>query len=435
MNGNGKGPTGTSGTPMKGGANGHGGRLAGRGRRRSGAPSLDADELEAIRLAVEEKLRHQYHQTDSFIADKTDEMVAQAYIELAEAWKRGVEISSKVGWLITTAVRRSIDAARRDGREIYGEGAELVIENAQDQAPSTEALAIHGIEAAEVYAAVEDLPEEQRQALSLYYWEGMTTRQGAEAMGLNNPMTFMRRRDVALDALRERFGIKPDDPIDKYLAIEAGFAAWACLMVNNSRPGLLSQCLDGIVAAGESVRQGITGIPSRAKELGAKLVSSGGSENIGGAISNGTAGSVAKIVTTCAAGVAILYCGATGVIGPGLGGGDSRPDLPAVVKQRPPVPARNSAPLPSQSAPAKETGNQPRSKAQGFRDRRRSTFTRDHRGHRYSRQARHAARNTFTPEPVPEEPVPEPEPSYVGEPEGGGEGAATAAAQEQFGLP
>jgi RNA polymerase sigma factor (sigma-70 family) len=428
-----------------GSAGGEGdGFRAHRLKRRGAPPSLDANELDAVRVAVEEKLCHQYHQTDSFIEDKTDEMVAQAYIELAEAWKRGAQISSKVGWLITTAVRRSLDAARRDGREVYGEGAELLIANTEDHGPTTEAQALGVIEATEIYAAVEDLPDDQRQALSLYYWEGLTTRQGADAMELSNPMTFSRRRDAALDALREKFGIKPDDPIEKYLAVEIGFAAWACLMVNNSGSGFLTHCLDSAIATGESIRHGIAGIPGRVRELGSKVASSGSGESIGGAISNGTAGGAAKLIGGCFAAATLLYCGAAGVVGPGIGGGghhDTEP--PRVVRSAPKVgtaTAHNTNPEPVHRAPAvpapRDSGSRP---TRGAGRGNTAQHSRDRQGHRFNRSARRQARESFTPQPAPEPeetapPVEEPAPegSYVGEPGGGGESAASSAAKEAF---
>jgi DNA-directed RNA polymerase specialized sigma24 family protein len=107
-------------------------------QRPSAANGLDAESLEAIRFAVSEKLRREYHQSPAFAVETADEMVDQAYIEYAEkSDAEREEVRSLAGLLITTAVRRSIDRARREGREIYGEGAQAIIDSAQDQAPST----------------------------------------------------------------------------------------------------------------------------------------------------------------------------------------------------------------------------------------------------------------------------------------------------------
>jgi RNA polymerase sigma-70 factor (ECF subfamily) len=171
----------------------------------SSRQSIDADALATVRAALAGKLRHEYQQSEGFIADTAEEMVDQAFVEYAEARERGEVIASPVGFLIATAVRRSIDRMRREGHELHGEGAEAIIEGAEDLAPATEAAAVLEVEAEELHEAVRKLHPEQRQALALYYWGGLPACRAAEEMGLS-ARTFCRRRDAALDALRERLG-------------------------------------------------------------------------------------------------------------------------------------------------------------------------------------------------------------------------------------
>jgi RNA polymerase sigma-70 factor (ECF subfamily) len=167
--------------------------------------SIDADALASVRAVIAAKLRRDYQPSEGFIADAAEEMVDQAFIEYAEACERGEDIASPTGFLVATAVRRSIDRMRRDGRELHGKNAEAIIEGAADEAPTTEAVAVLEVEAEELHEAVRHLPREQRQALALYYWEGLSTRKAAMEMGLSHG-TFCRRRDAALDLLRERLG-------------------------------------------------------------------------------------------------------------------------------------------------------------------------------------------------------------------------------------
>ncbi|HEV7563378.1 MAG TPA: sigma-70 family RNA polymerase sigma factor [Solirubrobacterales bacterium] len=171
----------------------------------SSRQSIDADALATVRAALAAQLRQDHQQSESFIADAAEEMVDQAFIEYAEARERGEVIASPVGFLIATAVRRSIDRMRSEGHELHGEGAEAIIEGTEDQAPATEAVAVLEVEAEELHEAVRHLPREQRQALALYYWEGLSTRKAAVEMGLSHG-TFCRRRDAALNLLRERLG-------------------------------------------------------------------------------------------------------------------------------------------------------------------------------------------------------------------------------------
>jgi DNA-directed RNA polymerase specialized sigma24 family protein len=146
-------------------------------RRRKSARLSGLRRLKMIRLAVSKKLQRVYRQSSASAADAADEMVDQAYIEYAEKPPADQkEVRNLVGLLITTAVRRSIDKARREGREINGEGAQALIDKAEDQAPSTETLAIQGIAAADVREVMGTLTAEQRRALALYYWAELSTR-------------------------------------------------------------------------------------------------------------------------------------------------------------------------------------------------------------------------------------------------------------------
>jgi DNA-directed RNA polymerase specialized sigma24 family protein len=102
----------------------------------SSRQSIDADALATVRAALAAQLRQDHQQSESFIADAAEEMVDQAFIEYAEARERGEVIASPVGFLIATAVRRSIDRMRGEGHELHGEGAEAIIEGTRRCATS-----------------------------------------------------------------------------------------------------------------------------------------------------------------------------------------------------------------------------------------------------------------------------------------------------------
>ncbi len=411
------------------------------------ADSIDADSLEAIRHAVTEKLRREYHQSSAFAADTADEMVDQAYVEFAErSQPERDSIRSLPGLLITTAVRRALDKARREGREVYGETAQAIIDDAEDLSPSTEALAVRGIEATELYEAVRELHPEQRRALALLYWEGLSTRQAAERMGVGT-MTVCRRRDDAMDALRARFGVDSDDPIDRHLGREAGFSAWAVLMVGGG-----GNALARAGAAGHglgTIWHSVTGIVGRVRDLAVRLSGSGGSEGLSGAVSNGSASGLAKAGACVLAGSAAIYCGAGAVgIGPGLsviGVGGGHAARPAAA--RPHAPPRSTVRQPPTHSAASPSGSGSQERRTSHSSRRNASRRtvrrkRDKQGRKYTVPAERAARGqtlaSQSPAPTPEaapEPVPEPEPTYVGEPEGGGSTTASSAASEQFDLP
>jgi RNA polymerase sigma factor (sigma-70 family) len=276
--------------------------------------SLDADQLRAISAALPGKLRaHQFSET--FIDRYAEELVQQGLAEYARACEQGQVIDNPGGWIVNTAFRRAIDQLRREGREAT---APLAVEAALEVTDGTSAPpdeeAIRHIEAEQLHRAIRKLSVPQRQALSLYYFEERSTREGADALGWSEP-TFRRRRDSALRALRERFGvIKPMPQQGDRTAIEVGLAAWLSLA---GAQGHASRVTDQLVAIANSVRGGVTGLADRARDFAGRLLSSGGGEGI----VNAASGPVGKTAGVCGAAAAAAMC-VTGVIGPGVGGID-----------------------------------------------------------------------------------------------------------------
>lgn len=415
-------------------------------RRRRGGDSLDTDALRAMQHSVSEALRREYGQSPGFAIDTAGEMVNEAYAEYAEKPEiEQVQVRNLPGALVTRAIQRGLDKARKEGREIRGEGAQAIIAGAKDETPSTEALAIREIEAQEVFEAVAELHHEQRRALMLLYWEELTTRQAAERMGVGT-MTLCRRRDDAMATLRARFGVEQGDPIEKHLGKQSGFAAWTILAVGPAAVHAVSAAGEQLAAGADVGRNGVdtvvqalSSLPSRAKELVARIFSSSGSEQVGGVISNGTAAGLARSIGVCVAGGVAIYCGA-GAVGivpgvglPDFGGADHKPPT-AIHRPVAPLPQPTGS-RPAQQSPAPDYESHDRRKrGDGSQIR-----YRDNRGRVYTKASERAVRSQSlesqapAPEPIPE-PAPEPEPSYVGEAGGGGTSSANQAAASQFGL-
>jgi RNA polymerase sigma factor (sigma-70 family) len=397
-------------------------------------PSIDAESLTAIRLRLAEKLRRQYGQSDSFIAETVDEVVDQAYIEYAEALERGAEIASQVGWLITTAERRAVDLIRRDSRnrEFSGEAAETIIDNATDPAPSVEALAARGIEAVAVHEAVSQLSDEQRQAVSLAYWQELTVREAADAMETSTS-SFLRRRDSAMRMLRARFGVDPRDPIDRDLRVEAGFAA-AALLSAGGGPGPAGALLHHVAGAGDGIQHGAAWAWGKVRDFAVRVT---------GSVADpvATIPLPARVAGACATGAAAIICGA-GVagIGPGaalLHDGSSAPIVHPVHSPSPhratASPVVEAPPIPS---PPPESSSSRRGGGSGAKRSAANGTRTDSTGRRYRPAAESAVRSqsleseTGSPE---SEVIPETESAPVES--GGGSSAPNEVAQEQFGLP
>ncbi len=418
-----------------------------RSRRRRDVDHLDADTLRAMQHSVAEALRRQYGQSPGFAVDTAGEMVNEAFAEYAEKLEtEQAQVRNLPGVLVTRAIQRGLDKARKEGREVRGEGAQAVIDAAEDSTPSTEVLAVRGIEAIEIIEAVAELHHEQRRALMLLYWEGLTTRQAAERMGVGT-MTLCRRRDDAMDTLRRRFGVEPGDPIEKHLRRQAGFAAWTILAIGPAAVHGVSAAGNKLAAGADTAHRGVdaaahalSGLATRAKELAARTFGSSSGEQVGGAITNGTAGGLARTIGVCVAGGAAIYCGAGAVgVGPGIGlldpGAETSPP-PAIRRTAPQPPPARSGRQPIQQTPIEAPRSHERTR--GSQRTRGQDRRRDHHGRVYRKSSERAVRSqsleSQATAPTPE-PTPAPEPPYVGEAGGGGELSASQAASGQFGLP
>ena len=95
-------------------------------------------------------------------------------------------------YVTVMARRRSIDALRRHGRSVARE--ERVARHDPGVTPNVDEAAMALVEADRVRAAVESLPAEQRRCVELAYYEGLTYREVASAMGAPEGTTKSRLR-------------------------------------------------------------------------------------------------------------------------------------------------------------------------------------------------------------------------------------------------
>lgn len=106
-------------------------------------------------------------------------------------------------WLLTIARNRAIDATRRRAARPVDPHEDVW---ATEQSPDTADLVSEADEATRVAAAMAELSEPQREALSLAYFDGLSHTEIAERLGL--PVgTVKGRIRLALDRLR---AIAPD---------------------------------------------------------------------------------------------------------------------------------------------------------------------------------------------------------------------------------
>jgi RNA polymerase sigma-70 factor (ECF subfamily) len=134
----------------------------------------------------------------------TDDLLQECFIEL---WKRAAtydEAKGKLlGWLITLARRRAIDRVRR--RQAYSRAEERLIEHSKSDGDDChnhvedEANASDCSQA--LKKALSELPDAQREALQMAYYQGLSQREIAAKTGI--PLgTIKTRLELAIRKVR-----------------------------------------------------------------------------------------------------------------------------------------------------------------------------------------------------------------------------------------
>ena len=128
--------------------------------------------------------------------DQPDDCVQEALVELAG---QRVIPDNPVAWLFTVVGRRAISAARKSQRrrKYVAAAAELT---AADQSEAG-----GDIGAEEVFAALDTLPDEQRDVIIARVWGELVFEELGKLLGVSTA-TAQRKYEAALAALRERLG-------------------------------------------------------------------------------------------------------------------------------------------------------------------------------------------------------------------------------------
>lgn len=147
------------------------------------------------------------------ISDPLDaeDIVQEVFYELVEANRLLMPVEHLTGWLFRVARNRIIDLFRKRKPESFsdaavddGDGEMLRLE---DLLPSPEvgpeALYARSLLLEELEAAIEELPEEQREVFVAHELEGLSFREMADESGVNMNTLLSRKRYAVLH-LRER---------------------------------------------------------------------------------------------------------------------------------------------------------------------------------------------------------------------------------------
>lgn len=240
-----------------------------------------------------------------FIYNNADDMLAKAHAEYVKCVKSGVEVENPIGWTVNCARLRtqSFIEAQKASHEV---ASEKLPELADREAPTTEQLAEDMHRAREIRRAVDSLRKQEQQIIALTYLEDMTLREAARQ--LNWPLTTARRRfKSAMERLEDFFeerGIESSDD----LVIDVGLASYLASTYHS--PGFLEVAFEKTGDAAAIAWE-------KAHDLSRRVFLGGGGDAAGVATTSGAgraAGACATVAIAC-------VVGASGVVGPGIGGG------------------------------------------------------------------------------------------------------------------
>ncbi len=136
---------------------------------------------------------------------QAEEVAQEVYVEAwTSAPRFDAELGSPTGWLNTIAHRKAVDRVRSSERNLAREQRHFNAETQRVTADTSE-IVVAQDESQRVREALEQLPEAQRTAVRLAYFEGRTYREVAEFLELPLGTVKTRIRD-AMKRLRHHLG-------------------------------------------------------------------------------------------------------------------------------------------------------------------------------------------------------------------------------------
>ena len=171
---------------------------------------LQAEALREIERSLYGKLKA-HRLADSFVERVGEDAVQKGWIEYLRAVREGVEVENRDAFIVQAAFLRAVDELRREARQSDGAALEAILESGGLAAPASDELAIEHLAAEELHQAIETLPAEERQALSLHYFEQLSDQRSAEILYCSE-RTFRRRLAKALGDLSRRLGVPAPEP-------------------------------------------------------------------------------------------------------------------------------------------------------------------------------------------------------------------------------
>jgi RNA polymerase sigma factor (sigma-70 family) len=397
---------------------------------------LRSEELREIELSVYGKLRA-HRISDAWIDRHGEDAIQKGMLEYLRAVRRGEKVENRDAFVVRAAFLRALDELRHEARHPAAPAEELLADE-HAAGPAAEELAVERVGVAELRRAMKALSPEERQILSLHYFEELSAAECARRLYCGET-TYLRHERRALDKLAKLLGAPAPDPGSQQ-AIEIGLLAWVALP--GAEVPLSRGPFDLPSAALDAAKSAFSWLLERARDAAGRATAGEVGEKLGAA----GASSGGRVLGGCI-GLAAL-CAATGAMGPGIGGiglgggGDAspprverqhmRPERPALHTPRPaPAPTAAEAPTPSENRQGQSRTADQSPTAKAKRERRLKTEASQVK--RQSSGIERAASESGASEPTTS-PAPEPAPTPSASPEGPAASGEEEQAEREFGA-
>ncbi len=142
--------------------------------------------------------------------DRAEDVVQEAWLRIAATpQETSGPIVQPVSYLYRVVRNLAIDLARRLGREVRGESADVILAQAPSAQATPEAEALHRNELAIVLAALEELPERTRLAFRMHRFEDRTYGEIGKALGISQGRAYGIVADAVAHCMRRLIGEEP----------------------------------------------------------------------------------------------------------------------------------------------------------------------------------------------------------------------------------
>lgn len=167
--------------------------------------SVTAEQNRRISEVVQRERRHLLQFIRNRVDDQGDaeDLLQDVFYELIEAYRLMKPIEQVGAWLYRVARNRIIDRFRKQRPESIEEAPRRMEELLPSREAGPEAAYARSVLVEELEAALEELPNEQREVFVAHEMEGRSFRQMAKETGLS-VNTLLSRKHYAVLHLRRR---------------------------------------------------------------------------------------------------------------------------------------------------------------------------------------------------------------------------------------